>query len=397
MSRQPDSAPDNASSSEPRGSWSGNGKHDGTTATAVVTPEAEVTAAEATESGESTESTESAEATASTEATEASAATDETVATAEATAEGGEALGTAEETVASADEAVASGDEAIASADDEVVDADRAETEAAADASAEIASTPTSPDDAGAFISELVRAMRTTVGAERTRITADIERRREEHLATIQARRESEAQKMHELAADDLKAIDGWAAEERQRIERERERRASELSDDLKKSLAEHGARIDREVEGVEAAIAAHRVEVDAFFADLDRESDPVAIAQRAGQRPVFPTLASTGETDAAAPSSGQAAEPASVAVMDAASEPKAGTPFGWNRSSAPATSDASAEAAASPTAADDEAADVAAAGAERHAHPDLVRAIGDEVRHDAVDADTCDDQREQS
>jgi hypothetical protein len=354
MSRQPDPASERASTSEPGGSWSGNGTHDGTSATAVAAPDTDVTAAEGTES------------------TEATAATDETAPTADA----GDAVGSAEETVASADEAVDAGDEAIASADAEVVDAARAETDAAAEAATDAAAEPsadqpsTSPDDAGAFLGELVRAMRTTVGTERTRIAADIERRRSEHLAAIQARRETEAQKMHELAADDLKAIDGWADDERQRIQRERERRATELSDDLKKSLEEHGSRIDREVEGVEAAIAAHRVEVDAFFAELDRESDPVAIAQRAGQRPVFPTLDATGGADAApasetsATTPGGAAEPAPVAVMDADSGAKAATPFGWNRpSSAPAaTADTSSDAGAPIDAADPEA-QVAAAG----------------------------------
>jgi len=284
-----------------------------------------------------------------TEGTEAIAATDEVIATADT----GEAVGSAEETIASADEAVESGDEAMASADAEIVDAARAETEAASEAAADAAaehSSTTSHDDAGTFLGELVRAMRTTVGAERTRIAADIEHRRSEHLAAIQARRESEAQKMHELAADDLKAIDGWAEEERQRIRRERERRATELSDDLKKSLAEHGSRIDREVEAVEATIAAHRVEVDAFFAELDRETDPVEIAQRAGRRPVFPALDSTGADGASAAAaqdgsmtaSSGAADQTPVAVMDANSDAKTATPFaGWNRpsSAAPAAS----------------------------------------------------------
>src|SRR5258705_4633209 len=106
---------------------------------------------------------------------------------------------------------------------------------------------------------------------------------------------------MRSLAADDLKAIDGWADEERQRIKTERERRASALDDDLKKSLAEHGSKIDREVEGVEAAIASYRIQVEEFFAGLDRETDPVAIARHAGQRPVFPTLDQPVAADAAA------------------------------------------------------------------------------------------------
>jgi hypothetical protein len=159
------------------------------------------------------------------------------------------------------------------------------------DSTEALAAAATTPDDPGAFLSELVRAMQTTASTERARIVEQTDRRREEHLAAIHARREAEAQKMRDLADDDLKAIDSWAEDERQRIQAERDRRAGALSDDLQKSLAEHGARIDGEIEGVEAAIATYRLEVDAFFVALDGETDPVAIAQHASRRPVFPDL----------------------------------------------------------------------------------------------------------
>jgi hypothetical protein len=207
------------------------------------------------------------------------------------------------------------------------------------------AAAATTADDPGAFLSELVRAMQSTASTERARIAEQTDRRRDEHLAAIHARREAEAQKMRDLADDDLKAIDSWAEDERQRIQGERERRAGALSDDLQKSLAEHGARIDGEIEGVEAAIAAYRVEVDAFFVTLDGETDPVAIAQHASRRPVFPDLdkpvdaaahesatadAAQDRTSAGIDSVGDApsadatpgdvakeAEPAPIAVMD--------------------------------------------------------------------------------
>ena len=45
----------------------------------------------------------------------------------------------------------------------------------------------------------------------------------------------------------------------------------------------------------MEAAIATYRTEVDAYFEKLEGETDPVAIAQHAGQRPVFPDLDAIG------------------------------------------------------------------------------------------------------
>jgi hypothetical protein len=256
----------------------------------------------------------------------------------------------------------------------EVTDVDSTEAPAAG---------ATTADDPGAFLSELVRAMQTTASTERARIAEQTDRRRDEHLAAIHARREAEAQKMRDLADDDLKAIDSWAEDERQRIQAERERRAGALSDDLQKSLAEHGARIDGEIEGVEAAIAAYRVEVDAFFVALDGETDPVAIAQHASRRPVFPDLdkpvgaAAESVTAEAAPDGTSAgidsvgdvpsadatpgdvaveAEPAPIAVMETNPGSRLAASFAnWSGSSPAAGADASSAPASEgdPTEAD--------------------------------------------
>ena len=225
------------------------------------------------------------------------------------------------------------------------------------------AAVATTPDDAGAFLSELVRAMQATASTERARITEQTDRRRDERLAAIHARREAEAQKMRDLADDDLKAIDAWAEDERGRIQAERERRAGALSDDLQKSLAEHGARIDGEIEGVEAAIATYRLEVDAFFVALDGETDPVAIAQHASRRPVFPDLdkpagaeaasvtadaahvGTSAGTDATTGDLAQAVEPAPIAVMDTNPGSRLASSFAnWSGSSPAAEADASSE-----------------------------------------------------
>jgi hypothetical protein len=195
-------------------------------------------------------------------------------------------------------------------ASDAVASNDRAE-----DAGAEIAAAASKPqepaDDGTLFLAELVRAMQTTAGLERARIGEDTDRRREAHIDEVRARERSEADRMRELAGEDRNAIEAWADGETKRIQRERERREEELNADLETSLAGHRAKIDREIERVEAAIATYRAEVDAFFEALDRETDPVLIAQQAARRPIFPKLEAVAET----PSSG---EPAMVGVMDA-------------------------------------------------------------------------------
>jgi len=142
-----------------------------------------------------------------------------------------------------------------------------------------------------AFLDSLARAMQETLTAARTRVAEDVERRRAAHIAAINARRELEASRILELADEDRKAIGTWAAAERLRIQIERERRTQELQSDLESSLAEHRSRIDREIETAEAAIAAHRADIDAYFATLHRQTDPVAIAQHAIRRPAFPAL----------------------------------------------------------------------------------------------------------
>ncbi|HEY3164241.1 MAG TPA: hypothetical protein VGJ71_07765 [Candidatus Limnocylindrales bacterium] len=210
---------------------------------------------------------------------------------------------------------------ATAAAPEQAVSDDAAAQDGPADAAALAASPDAAAADAdhpNAFLHELVQAMRTTAAAEKVRIAADADRRREEHLASIQARRESEAQRIRELADDDLKAIDAWAEEERQRTDRERARRAEALATDLETSLAQHGARVDGEVERVEAAIATYRVEVDEFFTTLERETDPVAIAQHAGRRPTFPDLAAAAIATAGSSETEAGAEtPEPIGVME--------------------------------------------------------------------------------
>lgn len=182
---------------------------------------------------------------------------------------------------------------------------------------------PEVADDGSAFLGELVRTMQATAGLERIRIGEAIERRRQERVDQVQARKASEADRMRVLAAEDMAAIEAWVDGETARIKLERERRETAVREDLDTSLAEHASKIDREIEGIETAIATHRAEVEAYFEGLDRETDPILIAQKAASRPTFPALEAVEETVAAASADAADAEPAPadepvvVGVMD--------------------------------------------------------------------------------
>jgi hypothetical protein len=148
-----------------------------------------------------------------------------------------------------------------------------------------------SPDDGAVFLASLARAMQDAATADRSRVAADTDQRRDAHIAAINTRRESEQARMHELADDDRRAIDEWVAAEEKRIQEEKERRTAALEADLKTSIGEHGAKIDREIERVEAAIVVYRADVDAYFGRLEGDTDPLVIAQHAARRPAFPDL----------------------------------------------------------------------------------------------------------
>jgi hypothetical protein len=205
--------------------------------------------------------------------------------------------------------------EAIAEPAASEADATATEGEPAEAAVAE-ATAETPADDESIFLAALARAMQTTAEAEKARLIAEMDARRDALISAVRARRESESSRMRELADEDLRGIDTWATAERERIQAERERRAQVVRADLELSLTQHGAKIDREIEVVEAAIMNYRADVDAFFANLERET-PLAIAQQAGRRPVFPSIEALEGGSAASESAPAESAPAESAPTD--------------------------------------------------------------------------------
>lgn len=189
------------------------------------------------------------------------------------------------------------------------------------------ATTESTPDDDGAaFLAELVRAMQTTAGAEHLRVSEDAERRQQAHVDRIRAREAAEADELRSLSDGDVKGIDSWADAEIARIQRERERRILARRRDLETSIEDHRALVAREIAGVEAAVLAYRAEVEAFFSRLDTLTDPVAIATRAGSRPVFPDLTTIGPDDAPAPAAAPVDAGSATADSSGGNESPAGS-----------------------------------------------------------------------
>ncbi|HEX5825395.1 MAG TPA: hypothetical protein VFY18_13135 [Candidatus Limnocylindrales bacterium] len=180
-------------------------------------------------------------------------------------------------------------------------------------------------DDRAAFLEALRDTMQATLTAQRPRVDDDIERRRAALVAAVHSRREPVASRIRKLADEEREAIAGWAAAEQLRIEHERLRRTRELGHDLEASLAIHDSRIDEEIQRAEAAIADHRAEVDAFFVALARETDPVAIARLAGERPRFPNIETNVHAILSAPP--RIPEPTAPAVDEQVAVPSVDVP----------------------------------------------------------------------
>ena len=237
-------------------------------------------------------------------------------------------------------------------ADATAADATAADATAADATAADATAASATEDDPAAFLADLARVMQTAASAERIRIAEDSERRRTAHLELIRVREASETEQLTLLADGDVKAIDTWADAEIERIQSERERRITARRGELAQRLEDHRLLIGREVDAVEAAIAAYRTEVEVYFSRLDAEQDPVAIAREAGRRPVFPVLGATSSDEAPA---GATTEPAGDAAAGSDDPPAgdAGTAMGDADSTASGqpeaggeSSDAAAESA---------------------------------------------------
>ena len=161
--------------------------------------------------------------------------------------------------------------------------------------------TPSRPvDETADFLTRLARSMQAVARAQRSRIAEQVDLRRVARLTELRDGRRAEALRVRQLAAENRRAIDAWAESAKRRITNERERRKAELESDLRRTLREENRRVDRRVKDVEAAIAAHIAELEGFYGELEREMDPIRLAEQAQRPPAFPDLAGRAESDGA-------------------------------------------------------------------------------------------------
>jgi hypothetical protein len=152
------------------------------------------------------------------------------------------------------------------------------------------------------FRTQLVDAMHAAARAQHSRIVSDVEERQAAYVSAVHSRASAEVDAMRATADDVSSQVASWAAAELERIEREREQRLDAARTDFQQRLDSHESRVEREIAEARARITAYRAEIEAFFAQLDAESDPGVIAQLAARVPAPPDLEKTTDLEQAAP-----------------------------------------------------------------------------------------------
>ena len=143
----------------------------------------------------------------------------------------------------------------------------------------------------GDLLDELARAMHAAATAQYERLNAELERRRAAQVDVIATRAATDVEHLKVASESDIEAIDAWAKAEMEKISLERVRRIDARRAELAAQLDRQETIRQREVFAIEAAIDAHRAEIDRFFGRMEREHDPAAIAQVAATMPALPAL----------------------------------------------------------------------------------------------------------
>ena len=154
------------------------------------------------------------------------------------------------------------------------------------------------PDDDADFPKRFVPAMHEAARSYRARLAEELELRRLAVMTGIRDERRAEAVTARRAAAQNRRAVDAWAATAQRQIKTERQRRKVEIQADLRRTLRVQNQKAEQRVKDIEAALAAYGAEVEAFFDAIERERDPLTIAQRARQTPAFPALDVPTSTD---------------------------------------------------------------------------------------------------
>jgi hypothetical protein len=179
------------------------------------------------------------------------------------------------------------------------------------------------------FLDELTRVMHTTAERQRAQIAADLAGNASAQAEKARTRGAAEAEELRRLSEQDANQIRGLAMIEIDRIRAEAERQVGERQERLTANLGQHATIVEAEVRGIDQAAAQYLQELDAFFARLGGETDPVEIARLADHlpgQPDFEAARASARADAVARISAAAAM-SETADVSAAGQPEASTP----------------------------------------------------------------------
>lgn len=150
--------------------------------------------------------------------------------------------------------------------------------------------------DAGDLLDELSRAMRAAAGSRHLRIAEELAQQRAAQVEAIKTRATSESDEIKKGSKRDIADVDAWMKTASDLIAAERVRRIEARKEKLRAELLRQDVIVEREVLSVEAAVTAHQSKLDAFFEQLEHESDPAEIARLAASMPSLPSLSEAAD-----------------------------------------------------------------------------------------------------
>lgn len=179
------------------------------------------------------------------------------------------------------------------------------------------------------FLDELTRVMHTTAERQRAQIAADLAATASAQGQKARSHGAAEADELRRLSEQDANQIRGLAMIEIDRIRAEAERQVGERQERLTANLGQHASIVEAEVRGIDQAAERYLQELDAFFARLEQETDPVEIARLADHLPAQPDFeaARAGARADAVGRISAAAALSETADVSAAGQPEASTP----------------------------------------------------------------------
>jgi hypothetical protein len=173
------------------------------------------------------------------------------------------------------------------------------------------------------FVAELVRAMQAAAEQNRDAVMAQFRSDSKTFLESVTERAGVEANELRRVADEDLAAIREWSKAEIARIKAESDERVAERRSDLNRQLEEHTSLVELQMQKLRARIQGFEDEMERFFAKVNSEQDPRALAATAQGMPEPPDLPTT-DAEVRAEALRELArgpEPMATAAPDAAEE----------------------------------------------------------------------------